>query len=300
MTTAEQKNHRLGLILVAFAALAWSTSGLYIRGITADLFTMLFWRGIFSGSFVLIVFFYLEGARALAILRGLRWPALAVAFFSAMGMITGIGSMRYTSVADSMVIYATVPFMTAGLAYVFIGEKPTRSTMVASVVALAGVGIMLWGAELGGSLTGKILAVLMTFSMAAFTTIMRSHRQLAMLPAMSASAFLCSAACWWFADPLGISARDLGLTAMFGVFQNGIGLILYTFGSKRIPAAEATLLAALEVPFTPFWVWLFLGETPEEQTLLGGIVVLTALFGHIAMEFRGKPDADPEPFQAAP
>ena len=45
--------------------------------------------------------------------------------------------MRYTSAADAMVIYATVPFITAALAYVFIGEKPTRSTLVASAVALA-------------------------------------------------------------------------------------------------------------------------------------------------------------------
>jgi drug/metabolite transporter (DMT)-like permease len=199
-----------------------------------------------------------------------------------------------------MVIYATVPFMTAGLAYLFIGEKPTRSTMIASVVALAGVGIMLWGSQPGGSLFGKMLAVLMTFSMAAFTTLMRRHREVPMLPAMAASAWLCSAGCWAFAAPLSITARDLGLTALFGVLQNGMGLALYTFGSKRVPAAEATLLAALEVPFTPFWVWLFLGETPPPQTQLGGLVVLIALFGHIAMEFRGKTASDPEPFQASP
>lgn len=300
MTLAEHRNHQIGLLLVAAAALAWSSAGVFTRLITADLMTMLFWRGLFSGSAVFLLFILIERRRALQIVLGLRWPALAVALLSATGMITGIGSMRYTSVADAMVIYATVPFMTAGLAYLFIGERPSRSTLIASAVALGGVGIMLWGSELGGSLFGKGLAVLMSLSMAAFTVIMRRHRDVAMLPAMAASAWICSLACFWFAEPLGISMRDFGLVALFGVAQNAAGLAFYVFGSKRVPAAEATLIAALEVPLTPFWVFLFIGETPAARTLIGGTIVLIALFGHILMEFTRNPADDPEPFQAAP
>lgn len=300
MTTEDAIQHRKGLILVGLAAVAWSTSGLYIRSIGADLMTMLFWRGLFSGTAVMILFLLIERRRAWPILKTLRWPALAVAVLSASGMITGIGSMRYTTIAESMVIYATVPFMTAGLAYVFIGERPTRSTLVASVLALAGVFVMLWGAEWGGSLIGKGLAVLMTLSMAGFTTVMRRHREVAMLPAMAASAWLCSFTCLWFADPAGVTLHDLGLMALFGVMQNATGLALYTFGSKRIPAAEATLMAALEVPLTPLWVFILFAETPAPQTLLGGSVVLVALFGHILMEFRRDTSGDSEPYQASP
>jgi drug/metabolite transporter (DMT)-like permease len=300
MGAAEFRQHRIGLALVAAAALAWSSAGLFVRSIEADLMTMLLWRGIFSGTAVFIVFLLIEGRKALPILKSLRWPAAAVAVLSAMSMISGIGALRFTSVADAMVIYATVPFMTAGLAYVFIGERPSRSTLIASFAALAGVGIMLWGAEWGGSAFGKFLAVFMALGMAGFTTIMRLHRDVAMLPAMAASAWLCSSVCWFFAEPLGISGRDLLLVAMFGIIQNAAGLIFYTFGSRRIPAAEATLIAALEVPLTPFWVWLFLSETPAPQTLIGGVVVLAALFAHIGAEFRRKPSAAPEPFAAAP
>ena len=172
--------------------------------------------------------------------------------------------------------------------------------MIASAVALLGVGIMLWGAELGGSLFGKMLALIMTLSMASFTVIMRRHKEVAMLPAMGASAWLCSGVTWWFASPLSISGQDIVLTALFGVLQNAAGLAFYTLGSKRVPAAEATLIAALEVPLTPFWVWLLLGESPAPQTLLGGLVVLIALFGHIAMEFRSGASRDPQPFQVGP
>jgi drug/metabolite transporter (DMT)-like permease len=286
MTSKDQSQHRLGLFLAGMAALSWSSAGIFTRLIPNDLMTMLFWRGIFSGSAIFCLFFLMEGRRGLAIIRHLRWPALVVALLSALGMITGIGSLRFTSVADAMVIYATVPFMTAGIAYLTIGEVPSRSTLLASLAALIGVGIMLSGSDWGGSMFGKFLAFVMSLSMALFTVVMRRHRDVAMLPAMGFSAWICSFCCVWFASPMGVSAGELGLIALFGVFQNAAGLAFYTLGSKRIPAAEATLLAAMEVPFTPFWVWLFLGETPSTLTLVGGAVVLTALFAHITREFR--------------
>jgi drug/metabolite transporter (DMT)-like permease len=300
MTASEQKQHRLGLVLVACAALAWSSAGIFTRLISADLLAMLFWRGLFSGSAVLLFFFAVERGGALRILAGLRWPALAVACLSAMGMITGIGSIRYTTVADAMVIYATTPFVTAGLAYLFIGEKPSRSTIFASAVALAGVAIMLAGSPWGGGMFGKFLAILMSLCMASFTVVMRRHREVAMLPAMGASAYICAFVCFWFASSLDVSSRDMALIALFGILQNAAGLIFYAYGSRRIPAAEATLVAALEVPLTPFWVLLFLNEVPGVPTLVGGAVVLVALFGHILGEFRkGAPEAA-QPFQVAP
>jgi drug/metabolite transporter (DMT)-like permease len=295
MTSAEHRQHQIGLLLVAGAALAWSSSALFVRNIEAGLMTMLFWRGIFSGTAVFLLFLLMERGKALSMLMTLRWPTLAVALLSATGMITGIGALRNTTAADAMVIYATVPFMTAALAYLVIGERPSRVTLVASTVALAGVGVMLVGADMGGSLFGQFLAVIMTFSMAAFTTILRQHRDVPMLPAMAASAWICSFACFWFAEPGAISERDFLLCVAFGIVQNAAGLALYTFGSRRIPAAEATLIAALEVPLTPFWVFLLMGEVPAPQTLIGGAIVLAALMFHILSEFRRRPAATAVP-----
>ncbi len=300
MTPSEQRHHRAGLLLVAAAALSWSSAGIFVRLIGADLFTLLFWRGLFSGATVLLVFIWLERGQVPVIMRSLRWPTIAVALLSALSMVTGIGAIRYGAVADVMVIYATVPFVTAAVAYIFIGEKPSRATLAASVVALVGVGVMLWGAPIGGSMTGQLLAVLMTLGMAGFTTIMRHHREVPMLPAMAASAWICSFISFWWASPASITPADFALCAAFGVFQNGLGLALYTFGSKRVPASEATLLAALEVPLTPLWVFLFLGETPLAPTLVGGGIVLAALVIHIARELRRPSSAAPAGFAAPP
>lgn len=290
MTAVEHAHHRAGLALVAMAALAWSSAGIFTRLISADLMTLLFWRGLASGTAVILLFLFMEGGRVPAIIRSLGWPSLAVTALSALSMLSGIGSFRFGSVADSMVIYAMVPFITAGLAYLFIGEKPSRSTIIASAVALTGVIVMLMGARFDGSMWGRGMAVLMSTSMAGFTVVMRQHREVPMLPAMGASAWLCAFICFWFADPLHVDGRDFILMILFGVMQNALGLALYVFGSRRVPAAEATLIAALEVPFTPFWVWLLIGEIPSNATLFGGSMVLAALFGHIAGELRkGRP-----------
>jgi len=280
--------HGLGLLLVALAAFFWSTSGIFVRLISADVMTMLFYRGLFSGSGVMLVYLLLEGKSGLLRLKSLPLPIFAVAACSALSMISGIGSLRFTTVAESLIIYATVPFMTAGFAWVFVGERPSARTMIASAIALAGVAIMLKDASWDGSLFGKGLAVLMTLGMAAMTTIMRRHQNVPMLPAMGISAWLCSFVTFWFAAPLSISGQDLMLCALFGVIQNATGLVLYAIWSRKIPAAEATLIAALEVPFTPLWVWLFLGETPAGAVLVGGAVVMAALFGHILTEIRPR------------
>ncbi|PZU84680.1 MAG: EamA/RhaT family transporter [Shinella sp.] len=286
MTLDDPRQYRLGVLYVAISALAWSTSGLFIRTITADLMTMLFWRGLVSGSCVLMLFFYMERGAAITILKRMRAPSFMAMFFSAVSMISGIGSMYYTSVADAMVIYATVPFVTAGVAYLWIGEKPTRATLIASAVAICGVLVMLAdGGETGG-LLGKGLAVVMTLSVAVLATVMRKYRGVPMLPAMAGSAWLCSLMTFPFAAPLSVSASNMGLIVVFGIVQNAAGLVLYTAGSRRVPAADASLLTSLEVPLTPLWVWLILGETPSAATMIGGPIVLAALFGHIFHEVR--------------
>ncbi|CAH0341656.1 DMT family transporter [Rhizobium sp. CECT 9324] len=287
MMLDDQRHYRLGVFFGAISALAWSSSGLFIRHIGTDLMTMLFWRGLFSGTCVFLFFIYLERGRVPGILRSMGWPSLLTTIFSATSMISGIGSMYYTSIADAMVIYATVPFVTAAVAFIFIGERPSRSTLIASAVALTGVLVMLTdGHGGGGGLFGKFLAAVMTLSVAAMATLMRKHRDVPMLPAMAGSAWLCSFVTFWFAAPLSVSVPDLQLIVVFAIVQNAMGLIFYTASSRRLPAADASLLTALEVPLTPFWVWLVLNEIPSPATLVGGPIVMAALFGHIFYEVR--------------
>jgi len=288
MTLEDRQQHRMGLAYVALSALLWSLSGLFMLSIKADLMTIICLRGLVSGTSVMLIFAAVEKKQALQVLMKIRGPTLAAAALAGASMICGLGAIHYASVAEAMVIYATAPFMTAGIAYLFIREKASWSTLVASFVACCGVLYMVTdNTGGGGSLLGKCLAVIMALTVAGLATVMRHYRTVQMLPAMAGGSFLCSLVTVWFIQLQSVTAADLGLIFLFGVIQNACGLALYVVGARRISAASASLLTALEVPFTPLWTWVFMNDVPSQATVIGGAIVLVALFGHILIEIRG-------------
>ena len=116
------------------------------------------------------------------------------------------GIWGLTTVADVYVIYATVPFVTAGLAWLVLSEKATASVLAASGVALAGVVVTLTGARFGGSLLGQLVAFLMTVSMAFMAVIVRRHREIALFPALGLSAWMAAFVSFWFCSPFDVSS----------------------------------------------------------------------------------------------
>src|SRR5207248_4272698 len=180
-------------------------------------------------------------------------------------------------------------FVTAGLAWLVLSEKATASVLAASGVALAGVVVTLTGARFGGSLLGQLVAFLMTVSMAFMAVIVRRHREIALFPALGLSAWMAAFVSFWFCSPFDVSSFDLAMLAVFGITQSALGLTLFSIGSRMIPAAEATLLTALDVPLAPLWVWLAFSEVPSLYTLAGGAIVLSAAFRHMGYEMRLGP-----------
>ena len=90
-------------------------------------------------------------------------------------------------------------------------------------------------------------------------------------------------------DGFAMSAYDLGLCVIMGLVQMSAGMILFTKGSRHVPAAELALLLLTEVVLAPIWVWLWLGEVPRAWTLIGGAVIFAAIIGHAITGMRRKP-----------
>jgi drug/metabolite transporter (DMT)-like permease len=283
------KQRYLGWFIVALSAVAWSTAGFFTRLVDEDVWTILFWRGVFSGLAIAILTIVQYRGRTLAAYVTLGWPGLLLALTCAIGMITFVGSLRLTTVADVYVIYATVPFVTAGVAWLILRERADASVLIASTAAIAGVAVTLSGAAFGGSLIGQFVAFLMTVTMALMTVILRWKRDVAMVPALGLSAWIAAFISVWFCNPLDISGYNLSMLALFGVTQSALGLTLFGMGSRMVPAAEATLLTALDVPLAPLWVWLVFNEVPSAATLIGGMIVLAAVVGHMLWEIRRSP-----------
>jgi drug/metabolite transporter (DMT)-like permease len=266
---------------VLVSAFAFSTAGLFTRLIETDVWTMLFWRGLFGGLLIAGYVVWRDGPQAIAALRRIGRPGLVAAGCSTMATICFINALRETSVADVLVINATAPFMTAAMAWAWTGVRERRSTLVASGVALLGVVVMVVPTLGSGRLLGNGLALAMTVLISAMMVVMRHHRDVCMLPAAALSAFLCAFVVWPWASPAAVTAVDFGWLVLFGTTQFGLGQLLLTLGLRSVSATRSALIGALETPLAPAIVWLVLGEMPAIMTCLGGAIVLAAVIGDL-------------------
>lgn len=279
-----------GSALIAASALTFSTAGLFTGVIQADAWTILFWRCLYGGVFIGGYILWRQGAAGLQAFRAIGRPGLAAAACSTLGTICFVHALRLTTVADVTIIYATAPFIAAGIAWLWLRQGESRATLGASLLALLGVAVMTGPALARGHLIGNLLALAMTALIATMMVIIRRHRSISMLPAACLSAFACALLVLPFASPLRVTGADMIWLALFGTAQFGLGLLLLTLGSRLMSAARAALIGNLELPLAPFWVWLAFGALPPTATWIGGAIVMAALMLDMAAGQR-RPDA---------
>lgn len=291
--------YRLGLLLVSISAVAWSTAGLFTRIIPLDSWTMLVWRGIFGALGIAAVILVMEGRNAVASFQKMNWPSWLYAAFGALAMVFYITSLRHTSVAHVAVIYATAPFLSAAFGWLIMHEKAGLSAIAASLLAMAGVVIMV-GLGVDGGLFGDVLAFGMTVPMALIIIVARHSRNIPVMPVACLSALLSGLVCWPLGEPLAVSGHELFLLALFGIVNSAVGLALFTLGARFLPAIETALIGALDAPLAPLWVWLVFNETPGTSTLIGGAIVFVAVAAHLAAGSRKAEQACGTPIVPAP
>jgi len=290
----EQHNpfYPVGSLTIAIAAVAFSTAGLFTRLVSVDVLTMLFWRGLFGSLLIFAYIAWRERAATGAAFAAIGRAGLLTASCSTVATICFITALRETTVADVIVIYATAPFIAAGIAWAWTRERPGRTTLAASALALVGVVVMCGAALSVGHVLGDALALGMTGLMALMMVVIRKNRHVSMLPAACLSAFACAAAVSPLSHAAEVTAADLILLGLFGTTQFGLGLLLLTLGSRLISATRASLLANLELPFAPLWVWLAFGELPSGPTCVGGGIVCAAvLLDLVADQMRSRKSA---------
>jgi drug/metabolite transporter (DMT)-like permease len=280
--------HSQGLLLITLSAVAFSSAGFFTRLIRLDVWTMLFWRGLFAGLMIFCVVLAQERRNIWHAMRGIGWPGVMAAACSTAATILYINAFRLTSVADVAVIFAVAPFTTAGLGWLWLGTREPWSTLAASAVAVIGVSVMVGGAITDGHLMGDLLAFGMTVCMAIMMLIIRHHHATPMLPAACLSALLCPLLVWPFATPFAVGAGDMAELTLFGTTQFGLGLLLLTVGGQMVSATENALLNTLETPLAIAWVWLCFGETPSVTSAVGGAIVMAAVGAHVWHSNRSK------------
>lgn len=276
---------RSGIYLMLSSALVFSTAGLFTKGVSADSWTIIFWRGLFATIFTTVYIQWKGALRAEFLCMGT--PGWAVGLFGAAGTAAFIASFKLTSIANVSLIYATAPFVSACMAWLWFREQPTVAVMGGSLAALVGVLVIVGGSFGGVNLQGDLLVVWMTLMMSLLMVIYRRYPATpAAGPAVMSSVFLMPVALL-FSDPFAAPLNEIAIMAAFGLVFAFASVALQE-GARRLPPAEAALVSAMETPLAPLWAWMLFSEIPTVYTVTGGTIILLAVFGGQIAETRNR------------
>jgi RarD protein len=279
-------DHLKGFFLVCFAGTLWSFGAPIIRYMIEARnyqWQYLFYRGLTIAIVLLIYLMVREGKTFITSFRhsgasGLLGACGLVAAFSGF-----IWSITLTTVANSLFMLATTPFVAAFLGIVFLKEKVRQLTWAAMVIALAGVLTMVLEGLGEGNFLGNVIALISATGFAVFSVSLRWRKETPQFTTIALAGIICVVFTMLILfsqnSSVAMPLRNVYLSMLHG-FMVGIGLILFATGAKFLPAAELALLSMVEVIGGVLWVYLpifGIHEVPSMLTMVGGVIVLFAI-----------------------
>jgi drug/metabolite transporter (DMT)-like permease len=269
---AETLSPRAGRLLVAAAALLWSTGGLAIKLVPLDALGVVFWRAALTVVFLVAVFRpSLE-----------RWKraSVATAVVYALMILSFVTATKWTTAANAIFLQYTGPFYVLALGPWLLKEKFRKADAAAIAVALGGMSLFFVGRIEAGHLAGNLMGVVSGLFFGLTVLLLRRDQSRDAMASVFLGNLLAAAIALPFAwGHLALDAKGFAVVAFLGVVQMGVAYILFVRGLSVVPAAEASLLGMLEPTFNPLWAFLGLGERPSEWALAGGAIVLAAVAG---------------------
>ena len=280
------KNENVAIPVVLIAGILWSFGPLVVRYMDQPELVpwqYLFARGITIFILLNIYLFFEEGLDFLNNYKKIGLSGLIGGAGLGTAMISFIWSITHTSAAITLLCLAAMPFMTALLGFLFLKEVISTNVWVAIFTAAVGIIIMALGNFETGSLFGLAFGLLSALGFSIFSVTLRWRKETPKFTTVAFAGFFCAIVSLFIlinTDSALISnSRNQSLFAVHGTLVC-LGLILYSIGSKAIPAAELTLLSLTEVIGGIFWVWLpILGinEVPSNTTVIGGFLIFLAI-----------------------
>ena len=281
------KNPKVAIPIVLFAGLLWSFGPYVVRHI--DQPETVPWQYLFARGIVIFlllnVYLYLE--EGISFYKNyLKIGVSGVIGGVGLGtaMITFIWSITNTTAAVTLLCLAAMPFITALLGFLFLKEKITITVWISILVAAFGIIVMALGNTEESSLAGLIFGLVSALGFSIFSVSLRWRKETPKFTTVAIAGLFCFlfSAIMLFTNDLNFlsSNKNEALFATHGTLVC-MGLILYSIGSKNIPAADLTLLSLTEVIGGIFWVWLpWLGinEIPSTNTIIGGFFIFLAIF----------------------
>ncbi len=282
----ELKNPKIAVPVVLFAGILWSFGPLVVRYM--DNPNQVPWQYIFGRGLTIFILlnlylYFEEGTKFYKNYFKMGYSGIIGGTGLGIAMISFIYSITNTSAAITLLCLAAMPFFTALLAFLFLKEKISLNVWISIFIATVGIIIMAFGSSGSNSVIGFIFGMLSSIGFSVFSVTLRWRTETPKFTTVAFSGLFC----FVFASIVLLSTKQV----FFSTSYNGalfslhgtlvcMGLILYSIGSKAIPAAELTLLSLTEVIGGIFWVWLpILGinEVPDTYTIVGGFFLFISL-----------------------
>lgn len=272
-------DHAKGLLITTLGVLFVVPDSLFVRLIEAEPLVTAFWRGMTSGAFILAGLLLVQGTRGFRAVLGTGLPGLVYMLLIGSTAPGFVMAVTQTSVANVVFIFASMPVFSAIFSLVFLGEPIRRRMVLTMLAVMAGLAIIAFGSGTSeiASWRGDLWAVYVTIAYAGALTAVRKVREISMIPAIPIGYIGSALVIWPFITPLAAFPGQWELFAGHGAFI-AVATCFLTLGPRYVSSAEVSLLILLESVLAPILVWAVIGEDPGVWTLVGGAVVIGALF----------------------
>ncbi len=264
--------HRQGILAVAAGALLWSTSGVFIKLLPFDAFTILFYRSGLAALFYAVLF-----RRQLLEMNARAWVNSVV---YCLVLLSFVSATKMTTAANAILLQYTAPVYVLLAEPMLFKTRLERVNVITILICLAGMVILVSGDLAVGDWVGNLLALVSGITLAALILGQRRNAP----EFQDRSIFWGNVFVALVGLPFALQAQTPTVEhwLMFGwlgFIQLGVGNLLFFYGLKRVLAVESALLGMMEPIFSPIWVLIFYGEKPSTGAVAGGILMMIALAG---------------------
>ena len=280
--TDQQKGSLLAFVAVMFI----TPDSLFIRLSSIDTWGLVFYRGIipfFAVFFGMLLIYRLNFFKIL-MTSGIHGIIYVITF--SITNITFVVSIQNTNVANTLVMIATAPMLSAILGSIFLKEPPDKKTLISIIITFLSVIYIFFDSLKLGNFYGDILGFITAIGLAVGAVTIRSAKSKNLVPAAVVGKLLVATFALLFVENFALINQDLIIVPLMCILCVAIPFVLVTIAPRFIPAAEVNLFFLLETIIGPIWVWLVIREQPSVETLFGGVVIIITIAIHSFLKLR--------------
>jgi drug/metabolite transporter (DMT)-like permease len=278
----QQKGSFLAFVAVMFI----TPDSLFIRLSNVDTWGLVFYRGFIPFCLVLIGMLIVYKLNFFKMLFNSGYHGLIFITTFSITNITFVVSIQNTNVANTLVMIALAPMLSAILGGIFLKEIPDKKTWTAiGVTFLAAVYIFYDSLQLG-SIYGDILGFITALGLAINAVTIRSAKKKNLLPAAVVGKLFVAIFAMFFIETYTLIERDLIIVPLMSIMCVAIPFVLVTIAPRFIPAEEVNLFFLLETIIGPFWVWMVIKEQPSLETIQGGSIIILTIAIHSYLKLK--------------